>query len=74
MIAYKFRSGRGTKDSEGKDVFERDIALLSRDTIYVPTVEQLNDPAEALVDESIFDVQLHSAMQIHVLYMVHMPK
>ncbi len=59
MIAYKFRSGRGTKDSEGKDVFERDIALLSRDTIYVPTVEQLNDPAEALVDESIFDVQLH---------------
>lgn len=59
MIAYKYRSGRGTKDSEGKDVFERDIALLSRDTIYVPTVEQLNDPAEALVDESIFDVQLH---------------
>lgn len=58
MIAYKYRSGRGAKDSEGKDVFERDIALLSRDTIYVPTVEQLNDPAEALVDESIFDAQL----------------
>lgn len=58
MIAYKYRSGRGTKDSEGRDVFERDIALLSQDTIYIPTVAQLNDPAEALVDESIFDAQL----------------
>ena len=58
MIAYKYRSGRGTKDSEGRDVFERDITLLSQDIIYVPTVEQLNDPAEALVDESIFDAQL----------------
>ena len=58
MIAYKFRSGRGTKDSEGKNVFERDMTLLSRDTIYVPTVEQLNDPTEALVDDSIFETQL----------------
>ena len=58
MIAYKYRSGRGTKDSAGKDVLERDIALLSKDTIYVPTVEQLNDPAEALVDGSIFETQL----------------
>jgi hypothetical protein len=58
MIAYKYRSGRGTKDSEGKDVFERDMTLLSRDTIYVPTVGQLNDPAEALVDDSIFETQL----------------
>ena len=51
MIAYKYRSGRGLKDSKGCDVFERDIALLSKDTIYIPTVEQLNDPAEALVDD-----------------------
>ena len=58
MIAYKYRSGRGTKDCEGKDVFERDIDLLSRDTIYIPTVAQLNDPAEAFVDDSIFKVQL----------------
>ena len=28
MIFYKYRSGRGTKDSEGKDVFERDMGLL----------------------------------------------
>lgn len=58
MIAYKYRSGRGTKDFEGKDVFERDIDLLSRDTIYIPTVAQLNDPAEAFVDDNIFKVQL----------------
>jgi len=58
MIAYKYRSGKGTKDSEGREVFDRDIMLLSQDTIYVPTVEKLNDPAEALVDESIFEAQL----------------
>lgn len=58
MIAYKYRSGRGIIDTEGRDVFERDIELLSRDTIYIPTVEQLNDPAEALVDDSVFKVQL----------------
>ena len=58
MKAYKYRSGRGTKDCDGKDVFERDLDLLSRDAIYIPTVAQLNDPAEAFVDDSIFKVQL----------------
>ena len=58
MVAYKYRPGRGTKDSEGRDVFMRDLELLSQDTIYVPTVEQLNDPAEALMDDSIFENQL----------------
>lgn len=58
MIAYKFRSGKGTRDGAGNDVFKRDIQLLSQDTIYIPTVEQLNDPAEALVDDRIFLAQL----------------
>lgn len=58
MITYKYRSGRGTKDGEGKDVFERDMELLQKDTIYIPTVEQLNDPAEALVDDGVFKAQL----------------
>lgn len=57
MIVYKYRSGRGVKDNNGNDVFERDIHLLSQDTIYVPTVEQLNDPSEALVDYSVFNLQ-----------------
>ncbi len=25
---------------------------------YIPTIEQLNDPAEALYDDSLFDFQL----------------
>ena len=50
MIVYKYRSGRGSKDNEGRDIFERDIELLSKDNIYIPTAKQLNDPAEALVD------------------------
>ncbi|UKK56902.1 DUF2971 domain-containing protein [Prevotella communis] len=58
MIAYKYRSGRGTKDDKGRDIFERDIKLLSHDTIYIPTIEQLNDPTEALVDDRIFEMQL----------------
>lgn len=57
MIAYKYRSGRGPKDSNGKDIFERDIELLSQDMIYIPTVEQLNDPSEALVDDRVYKMQ-----------------
>lgn len=58
MIAYKYRSGRGPKDSNGKDIFERDIELLSQDKIYVPTIEQLNDPSEAFVDYRVYKMQL----------------
>ena len=58
MIAYKYRSGRGQKDDQGNDIFERDINMLAKDTIYVPTVAQLNDPTEALVDDRIFEMQL----------------
>ena len=58
MIAYKYRFGRGTKDDNGKDIFVRDMELLSNDTIYIPTIEQLNDPAEALFDDSLFNLQM----------------
>lgn len=58
MIAYKYRFGRWTKDDNGKDIFERDMELLSNDTIYIPTIEQLNDPAEALFDDSLFNLQM----------------
>lgn len=64
MIAYKYRSGRGPKDSNGKDIFERDIELLSQDMIYIPTVEQLNDPSEALVDDRVYKMQLDLFEQI----------
>lgn len=58
MRAYKFRSGKGIKDDKGEDIFKRDIELLIKDTIYIPTVAQLNDPAEAFVDFSLFKTQL----------------
>ena len=58
MIAYKYRSGRGPKDCNGNDIFERDIMLLSQDSIYIPTVEQLNDSSEELFDDSIFKMQM----------------
>lgn len=58
MIAYKYRSGRGVKDSEGNDVFKRDIDLLAGDSIYVPTVDQLNDPSEAFVNDEAFNFSL----------------
>lgn len=55
MIAYKYRPGSGVKDSEGNDVFKRDIDLLAGDSIYVPTVEQLNDPSEAFINDEAFN-------------------
>jgi hypothetical protein len=67
MIAYKYRSGRGIKDKEWKDIFERDIELLSHDTIYIPTIEQLNDPAEALFDDSLFKDHLHTYVESVIL-------
>lgn len=58
MIAYKYRPGRGVKDSEGNDVFKRDIDLLADDSIYVPTVDQLNDPSEAFFNDEAFNFSL----------------
>lgn len=58
MIAYKYRPGRGVKDSEGNDVFKRDIDLLADDSIYVPTVDKLNDPSEAFVNDEAFNFSL----------------
>lgn len=65
MIAYKYRSGRGLKDESGNDLFDRDIQLLSQDRIYVPTIGQLNDPAEALVDDHVFKTLL-GLFRLHV--------
>ena len=58
MIAYKYRPGSGVKDSEGNDVFKRDIDLLAGDSLYVPTVDQLNDPSEAFVNDDAFNFSL----------------
>lgn len=59
MIVYKYRSGRGIKDKNGIELFERDIQLLAQESIYIPTVAQLNDPSEAFVDDGIFKKALN---------------
>ena len=64
MIAYKYRSGRGVKDCEGNDVFKRDIDLLVGDSIYIPTVEQLNDPSEAFVNDEVINLILRLFSQL----------
>lgn len=51
MIAYKYRSGQGTIDKGGKDVFIRDVDLLAENRIFLPTIAQLNDPTEAMVED-----------------------
>lgn len=52
MITYKYRSGRGTMDKDGNDVFVRDIGRLAENKIFIPTIAQLNDPAEAMVEDA----------------------
>lgn len=63
-IVYKYRPGRGpiTKDQNGKDIeiFERDLKSLSEDRIFVPTPKQLNDPTEAVVEDS----RLYEALEL----------
>lgn len=63
-IVYKYRPGRGpiTKDQNGKDIeiFERDLKPLSEDRIFVPTPKQLNDPTEAVVEDS----RLYEALEL----------
>lgn len=59
MIGYKYRSGRGPRSAEGESIFERDIDALSQDRIFVPTVSQLNDPSEGLINDLYFQLQLN---------------
>lgn len=61
-IVYKYRPGRGPIDvnTHQIEIFERALKLLSEDKIYVPTVKQLNDPAEAIVD----DASLHLGFEL----------
>lgn len=53
---YKYRPGRGpitiNKNNKEIEIFDRDLKLLSEDKIFVPTIKQLNDPTESLVDDS----------------------
>ena len=44
--AYKYRGGQGILDKDGKSIFERDVATLVNNQLYLPTKDGLNDPTE----------------------------
>ena len=45
---YKYRGGRGILDKDGKSIFERDVATLVNNQLYLPTKDGLNDPTEGV--------------------------
>lgn len=54
MLYYKYRPGRGLLDSEGRDIFERDLTALANNQIFIPSVQKLNDPTEVFINDSAF--------------------
>lgn len=52
MELFKYRAGKGVYDDNHKEVFYRDIDLLSVNRIYVPLMQHLNDPTEGLFNDS----------------------
>ena len=46
--AYKYRGGQGILDKDGKPIFERDVATLVNNQLYLPTKDGLNDPTEGV--------------------------
>ena len=51
--AYKYRGGRGILDKDGKSIFERDVATLVNDQLYLPTKDGLNDPTEGVYGDDV---------------------
>lgn len=50
--AYKYRGGIGIFDGEGNSIFHRDVNTLANNEIYLPTINELNDPTEGFFDDS----------------------
>lgn len=50
--AYKYRGGRGFFDENGYSIFERDVATLANNQLYLPTKDCLNDPTEGVYGDS----------------------
>ncbi|MBV5282365.1 MAG: DUF2971 domain-containing protein [Paludibacter sp.] len=51
---YKYRSGSGFYDEDGKSLFKRDIEALVENQIYAPLKDKLNDPTETQYVDSDF--------------------
>jgi hypothetical protein len=56
MKAYKYRGGIGILDKDGESIFERDLNTIVNNQIYLPTSNELNDPAEGLFDDNALSV------------------
>lgn len=54
MKGYKYRSGIGILDKDGKSIFERDVNTIVNNQIYLPTKDELNDPTEGFYDDASF--------------------
>ena len=50
--AYKYRGGQGILDKDGKSIFERDVATLVNNQLYLPTKDRLNDPTEEVYGDN----------------------
>ena len=50
--AYKYRGGRGILDKDGKSIFERDVATIVNNQLYLPTKDGLNDPTEGVYGDN----------------------
>lgn len=50
--AYKYRGGQGILDKDSKSIFERDVATLVNNQLYLPTKDGLNDPTEGVYEDN----------------------
>lgn len=67
-LLYKFRPGRNVLDLDNKEVFYRDIDALAENKIWIPYPEDLNDPAEGIVNDDAFHIildVLENAFNVH---------
>lgn len=63
-LLYKFRSGRNVFDKDDKEIFYRDIDALAENKIWLPYPEDLNDPAEGIVNDDYFQNLLTAFDQV----------
>lgn len=62
--AYKYRSGNGLFNKDGKSIFERDVITIVNNQIYLPTKQNLNDPTEGIYS----DYALREFLNAHKIY------
>ena len=67
-LLYKYRSGRNVFDKGNREIFYRDIDALAENKIWLPYPEDLNDPAEGLVNDDYFKGLLNAIGEAFNVY------